>query len=49
MAGWIHFYLLRILSMDGNINEAENVISHLEELSHQSYMPWFVAGLVQAW
>ena len=37
MVGWSQFCLLRILFMDGNINEAENVISHLEELSHQSY------------
>jgi len=49
MVGWIQFYLLRILFLDGNIDEAENVISHLEELSHQSYMPWFVTRLVQAW
>ncbi len=49
MVGWSQFCLMRVLFMDGNIEEAESVIRHLEELSQQSYMPWFVTGLVQAW
>ena len=49
MVGWSQFCLLRVLFMDGNIDDAENVIRHLEKLSLQSYMPWFVTGLVQAW
>ena len=49
MVGWSQFCLMRVLFMDGNIDEAESVIRNMEELSQQSYMPWFVTGLVQAW
>jgi LuxR family maltose regulon positive regulatory protein len=49
MVGWSQFCLLRVLFMDGNIDEAESVVRNLEELSQKSYMPWFVTGQFQAW